>query len=57
MFNEWEIKGTNDSNYPYSNIIDISGREMEWAITAVNEYSRTTSGDVLDASSNDALLE
>ena len=53
MFNEWEIKGTNDSNYPYTNIIDISGREMDWAVTAVNEYSRdTTNGNELDVSSN-----
>ncbi|MDC3300969.1 fibronectin type III domain-containing protein [Flavobacteriaceae bacterium] len=53
MFNEWEIKGTNDSNYPYTNIIDISGREMDWAVTAVNEYSRDTAdGSELDASSN-----
>lgn len=53
MFNKWEIKGTNDSNYPYANIIDISGREMEWAVTAVNEYSRNTTGDELDVTSND----
>ena len=27
--------------------------KWKWAITAVNEYSRTTSGVELDASSND----
>ena len=53
MFNEWEIKGTNDSNYPYTNITDISGREMDWAVTAVSEYSRKLNGDELEASSND----
>ena len=55
MFNEWEIKGedTEGTNYPYANITDISGREMDWAVTAVNEYSRDTAdGSELDASSN-----